>query len=229
MKTSRRLRVRDLCLMAKYVLLSMFIKTGSSPRSRFSLQKLAANMLTYTLSLSIIYLLASSFCSASQLPSNNTHQSSLPDYAQRNLNTIRKIYNLTVYPNNAPIVAKGASAVPPGLFNQQATGRVSPVGNFSGFDDSIEYFFALAPTPQAENGLGIYHADVVEFTSGCPEVGASLVYLRTGHVDPKTGKLDTSKPTTTLSQVRRAVFFFCCSSADMQRFRWHSGASTTRA
>lgn len=125
----------------------------------------------------------------------------LPDYAQRNLDTIRRIYNLTVYPNNVPIVTQGASAVPPGLFDQEATGRVSPVGNFSGFDDSIEYFFALAPTPQAQNGVAIYKADVVEFTSGCPEVASSLVYLRTGTVDPETGKLDESKPTSTLSQV----------------------------
>lgn len=167
-------------------------------------------MLTLSTSLLSFYLLTSSFCSALNLsPGGHAHhasekrQSNLPEYAQRNLDTIRKIYNLTVYPNNAPIVAKGAAAVPPGLFNQHATGRVSPVGNFSGFNDSIEYFFALAPTPQAEGGLGIYQADVLEFTSGCPEVAASLVYLRTGHVDEKTGALDTSKPTSTLSQVWR--------------------------
>lgn len=128
-------------------------------------------------------------------------QQDLPDYAARNLDTIRRIYNLTVYPNNAQIVNQGASAVPPGLFNNAATGRVSPVGNFSGFEDSIEYFFALAPTPQAQQGLGIYRADVVEFTSGCAEVAASLVYLRTGKVDPETGAVDKSQPTSTLSQV----------------------------
>lgn len=125
----------------------------------------------------------------------------LPAYAQRNLETIQRIYNLTVYPNNVPIIDKGASAVPPGLFDPGATGRVVPVGNFSGFDDSIEYFFALAPTPQTEQGVGIYEAEVVEFTSGCPEVAASTVYLRTGKVDPKTGKVDKSKPISTLSQV----------------------------
>ncbi|KXS94387.1 hypothetical protein AC578_6589 [Pseudocercospora eumusae] len=125
----------------------------------------------------------------------------LPDYAQRNLNTIQKIYNITVYPNNMPIVNEGAKAVPPGLFNEKATGRVNPVGNFSGFDDSIEYFFALAPVPQQEQGLAFYKAEVVEFTSGCPEVASSLVYLRTGHVDPQTGELDDSKQKTTLAQV----------------------------
>jgi hypothetical protein len=151
------------------------------------------------------YLLISSFCSALSLPpsghASEKRQSSLPDYAQRNLDTIRKIYSLTVYPNNAPIVANGAAAVPPGLFSQVATGRVSPVGNFTGLVDSIECFFALAPTPQGSGGLTVYEADVLEFTSGCPEVAASLVYLRTGHVDEKTGALDTSKPTSTLSQV----------------------------
>jgi hypothetical protein len=162
-------------------------------------------MLTISISLLRFYLLISSFCSALNLPpgdyATGKRQSTLPEYAQRNLDTIRKIYNLTVYPNNAPIVAKGAAAVPSGLFSQHATGRVSPVGNFSGFSDSIEYFFALAPTPRAEGGLGIYQADVLEFTSGCPDVAASVVYLRTGHVDEKTGALDMSKPTSTLSQV----------------------------
>jgi hypothetical protein len=162
-------------------------------------------MLTPSTSLLSFCLLISSFCSALNLPprgyAGEKRQSILPDYAQRNLDTIRKIYNLTVYPNNAPIVAKGAAAVPPGLFSQHATGRVVPVGNFTGFSDSIEYFFALAPTPQAEGGIVFYQADVSEFTSGCPEVAASLVYLRTGHYDEKTGALDKSKPTSTLSQV----------------------------
>lgn len=164
-------------------------------------------MLTHTLLIPFFYLLTSSFCSALNLRrdgyTNDTRQASLPGYAQRNLDTIRKIYNLTVYPNNVPIVNRGAEAVPPGLFNQDATGRVSPVGNFSGFADSIEYFFALAPTPQLSNGIGFYAADVVEFTSGCPEVAASLVYLRTAHINKTTGEIDNSKPKSTLSQVRR--------------------------
>jgi hypothetical protein len=109
---------------------------------------------------------------------------------------------LTVYPNNQPIIKQGASAVPPGLFNENATGRVGPVGNFSGFADSIEYFFALAPSPKEEQGVGFYQADVVDFTSGCPDVAASLVYLRSGIVNPKTAKLNKKKPTSTLAQVR---------------------------
>lgn len=161
-------------------------------------------MAKYSLPFLSILLFVTSFCSAIKLPADADalakRTSKLPDYAKRNLNTIRKIYNLTVYPNNVPIVNKGASAVPPGLFNVNATGRVSPVGNFTGFDDSIEYFFSLAPTPQSEAGLGFYEADVLEFTSGCPEVAASLVYLRTGHVSDN-GTLDKTKPTTTLSQV----------------------------
>lgn len=186
-------------------MLAITINTCSSPRSSPPAQKQTATMLAQTLSLSIIYLLTSSLCSALSFPrngpTNNTSYSTLPDYAQRNLDTIRRIYNLTVYPNNVPIVNHGAEAVPPGLFNQDATGRVSPVGNFSGFADSIEYFFALAPTPQISNGVGFYVADVVEFTSGCPEVAASLVYLRTARYNKTTGEIDKSKPTTTLTQV----------------------------
>lgn len=142
-----------------------------------------------------------------------------PDYVIRNLNTIKHIYGLTVYPNNVPIIQKGASAVPPGLFNENAAGRISPVGNFTGFDDSIEYFFALAPTPDTNPGkAAIFKAEVVEFTSGCPDVASSVVYLRTGVVDEKTGKLDTSKPTTTLSQV--AFWKFDESGAVLNYHAW---------
>ncbi|KAF2216223.1 hypothetical protein CERZMDRAFT_81373 [Cercospora zeae-maydis SCOH1-5] len=160
----------------------------------------------WTLNFSLPFLLLSSLGSAARFPAAGggalaKRQSTLPDYAQRNLKTIREIYNLTVYPNNAQIVAQGASAVPPHLFANEATGRVSPVGNFSGFDDSIEYFFSLAPTPQASNGVAFTRAEVLEFTSGCPEVAASLVYFRSGHVDPQTLKVDTTKPMSTLSQV----------------------------
>ncbi|EOD45839.1 hypothetical protein UCRNP2_7431 [Neofusicoccum parvum UCRNP2] len=113
-----------------------------------------------------------------------------PDYISRNLDTIRKIYDLTVYPRNAPIVSQGASAVPAGLFNENAVGRISPIGNFTGFDDSIEYFFGLAPTPDSNPaGAAIYKAEVVEFTSGCADVASSLVYLRTGTVDNTTGQV----------------------------------------
>ncbi|GME45107.1 hypothetical protein GTA08_BOTSDO01675 [Neofusicoccum parvum] len=113
-----------------------------------------------------------------------------PDYINRNLDTIRKIYDLTVYPRNAPIVSQGASAVPAGLFNENAVGRISPIGNFTGFDDSIEYFFGLAPTPDSNPaGAAIYKAEVVEFTSGCADVASSLVYLRTGTVDNTTGQV----------------------------------------
>ncbi|KAF2206449.1 hypothetical protein CERZMDRAFT_29069, partial [Cercospora zeae-maydis SCOH1-5] len=127
-----------------------------------------------------------------------------PDYAQRNLNTIRSIYNLTVYPHNVPILKEGCDkAVPPGLFSPDATGRVSPVGDFTGFNDSCEYFFALAPDPndQEFQGLAIYQADVVEFTSGCPNIAASVVYLRTAKYDTKTNTIDHSHPVSTLAQV----------------------------
>lgn len=192
-------------LMWKYVVLAITIKTCSSPCSSSPAQKQAPKMLTHTLSLSVFYLLSSSLCWALSFPrddpTNGTRYSTLPDYAQRNLDTIRRIYNLTVYPNNIPIVNHGAEAVSPGLFNLDATGHVSPVGNFFGFADSIEYFFALAPTPQISNGVGFYAADIVEFTSGCPEVAASLVYLRTARYNKTTGEIDKSKPTTTLTQV----------------------------
>jgi hypothetical protein len=61
---------------------------------------------------------------------------------------------------------------------------VIPVGNFTGFVDSIEYLFGLAPTPDT-NGAGIdfYRADVTEFSSQYPEIASSVVNLRTGKMD----------------------------------------------
>ena len=53
-------------------------------------------------------------------------------FRQRNLNTIQKLYNTTIYPNNQAFIMNGASAIPPGLFSANATGRISPIGNFSG-------------------------------------------------------------------------------------------------
>jgi hypothetical protein len=100
------------------------------------------------------------------------------NWEQRNYDTIRNIYNLTVYPNQLPILQKGAAGVPAGLFSEKATGRVDPVGNFSGFEDSIEYFFALAPVPSANAAsTAISRIQITEFSSACPDVAASVVYL----------------------------------------------------
>ena len=55
----------------------------------------------------------------------------LTGYKKRNYDTINKIYARTVYPNNLPFIANGSASVPPGLFNPNATGRITPVGNFS--------------------------------------------------------------------------------------------------
>ncbi|KAI9866207.1 MAG: hypothetical protein M1813_001768 [Trichoglossum hirsutum] len=121
-------------------------------------------------------------------------------FQQRNLNTLRSIYNLTIFPNQLPILINGPAAVPKGLFNDNATGRVDPVGNFSGFDDSIEYFFALAPVAQQKGrSVVISGAEIAEFTSSCPEVAASVVYLETKVVNP--GEPDDGQKQTTLKQV----------------------------
>ncbi|KAH0552933.1 hypothetical protein GP486_006869 [Trichoglossum hirsutum] len=121
-------------------------------------------------------------------------------FQQRNLNTLRSIYNLTIYPNQVPILVNGPSAVPPKLFNANAAGRVDPVGNFTGFDDSIEYFFALAPVAQpGSRSVVISGAEIVEFTSSCPEVAASVVYLETKVMNP--GGPDDGQKQSTLKQV----------------------------
>lgn len=85
------------------------------------------------------------------------------------------------------------TAVPPGLFNQNVTGRVSPTRSFTAFEDSIEYFLALSLVPnQAE-------ADIVDFTPGCAEAAASYA-SKLGQLIPHLGVLVNRSDTTTLKQ-----------------------------
>ncbi|KAG4439119.1 hypothetical protein IFR05_005406 [Cadophora sp. M221] len=121
------------------------------------------------------------------------------DFYARNLKTISSIYNLTVFPNNVPIITHGGSAVPKGLFSANASGRVSPLGNFTGFEDSIEYFFALALTPNAPSFSVFTSAKVVSFSSGCADVAASVAYLETRVLNPNS--TDNGKYLSTLKQV----------------------------
>ena len=110
------------------------------------------------------------------------------------------ISQTNIRPDNLPIITQGSSAVPPGLFAQNATGRVSPLGNFTGFEDSIEYFFALALVPSPPAYSVFSKATVVEFSSGCPEVAASVAWLET-RVD--NANLSTNgQYLSTLKQVR---------------------------
>ncbi|CAP59730.1 uncharacterized protein PODANS_1_260, partial [Podospora anserina S mat+] len=123
------------------------------------------------------------------------------DFRNRNFNTISRIYNLTVYPNQVPILTFGGAAfVPKGLFAQNVVGRVDPVGNFTGFEHSIEYFFALSPLPQANpSSAAITSYKIVEFSSECRDIAASVVYLYTSVVNP--GSPDHGKPLPPLKQV----------------------------
>lgn len=120
-----------------------------------------------------------------------------PSWYQRNWQTVQTVYDYAVYPANAAIIAEGGKAVPSGLFAPDVTGRVSPVGNFSGFEDSIEDFFALAPAPHGNPaGTVFYKAEVVDFISACPDVAASLVYFRTAKMDEAGNILDDGLRTT---------------------------------
>ena len=100
---------------------------------------------------SLIYLSSIALASAGVLGEQDTNglfargdeqcavtPDSQPDWYKRNLKTVRDIYDLTVYPNQVPILLGGGKAVPPGLFSPDATGRVSPVGEFEDFELSIE-------------------------------------------------------------------------------------------
>ena len=125
------------------------------------------------------------------------------DFAQRNLDTIKKIYNTTIYPNNQAFAAQGAVAIPRGLFNTNASGRISPVGNFTGFEDSVEYFFGLTPVPQAPLWDTWTSFEIRSFTSGCPEVASSVVYGKTTGVNPNASSY--GQHITTIKQVRQCA------------------------
>lgn len=116
-------------------------------------------------------------------------------WRDRNFNTIKHIYNLTIFPNQVPIITLGSAAVPAGLFTANATGRISPVGNYTNFEDSIEYFFALPPLPISnKNSAAFTRFELAQFSSECPEVAASTVYLYASVVNassPDNGKLIT--------------------------------------
>jgi hypothetical protein len=128
------------------------------------------------------------------------------NWEQRNFDTVKSIYSLTIYPNQLPILEQGAAGVPPGLFNENATGRVDPVGNFTGFDDSIEYFFALAPVPSTNAAsTAITSIKITEFTSACADVAASVVYLFCNVED--SNSTDNGKALAPLKEVSEKSIF----------------------
>ena len=135
-------------------------------------------------------------------PGHHNHKSGRParcDFEARNLETISSIYNLTTFPNNLAVVVGGEDAVPDGLFNDDVVGRVDPVGQFDGITDSIEYFFTLA-SPNKDGGVGITSFEITSYTSGCPGVAASTVFLYTSIIDAD-GK-DTGVESLPIKQVR---------------------------
>ena len=122
------------------------------------------------------------------------------NWQQRNYDTIAAIYNETIYPNNQAFIETGISAIPPKLFSPNAAGRITPIGNFSGFEDSVEYFFGLTPPVQAPLYDTWTKATITHFTSGCPEVASSVVLGETTGVNPNF--TDTyGKKITTIKQV----------------------------
>jgi hypothetical protein len=90
------------------------------------------------------------------------------------------------------------SALPPGVLNVNATGRVSPVGNFSGIEESSEYFFGLGPQAEPPFYIAWTGMDITSFSSECPEVAASKAKITTSIVRP--GHPDDGKYISTLVQ-----------------------------
>ena len=122
------------------------------------------------------------------------------DWQQRNFNVINSIYNTTIYPHNTVFLSKGANAIPQGLFSPNVTGRVTPIGNFSGHEEVWEYFFGLTPPARAPLFDTWTKAEIVSFQSGCPEVASSVVYGATTGINPNASTF--GKTVTTIKQVR---------------------------
>ncbi|KAI3392403.1 hypothetical protein diail_5730 [Diaporthe ilicicola] len=101
------------------------------------------------------------------------------DFQQRNLDTISKIYNLSTYPNNLAFLEGGEAVIPAGLFSEEVTGRITPIGNFTGLHDTVEYFFALTPDPAPPTYATWTNATITHFVSECAEVAATVVYGKT--------------------------------------------------
>ena len=150
------------------------------------------------------------------------------DWQKRNYNTIRSIYNISIYPNSQAFFAKGADAVPDGLFAESATGRISPIGNFTGFLHSVEYFFGLTPIPSAPFYATWTNAKLVAFSSSCPEVASSVIYGETTGVNeshPET----FGKRVTTIKQVCATIESSLLWTTDTAPSRLPIGASTPMA
>ncbi|KAF4636875.1 hypothetical protein G7Y89_g1198 [Cudoniella acicularis] len=106
------------------------------------------------------------------------------DFRTRNYNTLAGIYEFASWPKSAVFIKNGVSAIPPGLFNANASGRISPVGNFSGIEQTAEYFFGLSPQAEAPFYIGWTSFEIHQFSSECPEVASSKVWGRTTIVNP---------------------------------------------
>lgn len=128
------------------------------------------------------------------------------NFQQRNLDTITNIYNRNLYPTNLQFIADSSQSVITGLFNENATGRISPLGNFTGFAESTEYFFALAPIPRPPNYIALTKAQVVSFQSQCANVASSVVYFTGTVVNPNA--TNNGAFFSTLKQVRGALWLY---------------------
>ena len=123
-------------------------------------------------------------------------------FQQRNLVTITKIYERNIYPTNLEFLANGPASVPRGLFNENATGRITPLGNFTGFNDSTEYFFALAPVASPPGYVGFTEAKVVSFQSQCADFASSIVYFSSSVIHP-----NASNDGEHVSMLKQVCFF----------------------
>ena len=138
-----------------------------------------------------------------------------PDFLARNQAKIQELYNLTLYPNNVAFLTQGVKALPPGIFNENVRGRVSPLGNFTGLEDTAEYFYALAPADPS--GPTLIRAQLVGFQSACQQVASSVVYLYTGF--PKNDTVQDEVVVSILKQVFPLHNPSSISHHDVCRFR----------
>lgn len=144
------------------------------------------------------------------------------NFHDRNLATVNAIYAQNLYPTNLGFLRN--QTVPQGLFDKNATGRITPLGNFTGFDESTEYFFALSPVPTAPLYQAFIKAEVVAYQSECAQVASSIVWLTLGVYNP--GAVDHLKEIAVLKQVRSGpAHFYTYPEVHCARFSLLAGYS----
>ncbi|KAI4162772.1 MAG: hypothetical protein LQ342_003659 [Letrouitia transgressa] len=129
---------------------------------------------------SVIFCLAALASACAEKAPERHHE-----FEKRNFETIEKIYSLAIYPRNVALSVAGSSVVPEGLFNQNATGRITPVGNFTAtVVDSTSENFGQYVTTLKQTAFWQFDKDgaVLRYDAWLPSLRLFTSTLNFGHL-----------------------------------------------